>query len=52
MYDFIFQDKDNIPRELKALKVAFADSMEQVCVFVSVCAHVCVLYFGFVASSQ
>lgn len=33
MYDFIFQDKDNLPRELKTLKVAFADSMGQVCVF-------------------
>lgn len=33
MYDFTFQDKDNLPRELKTLKVAFADSMEQVCGF-------------------
>lgn len=43
MYDFIFQDKDNLPMELKTLKVAFADSMQQVCVFVSACAHVCVV---------
>lgn len=41
MYDFIFQDKDNFPWELKTLKVAFADAMEQYKLVVFLSVHVC-----------
>lgn len=55
MYDFILQDRNNLPWELETLRVAFADNIKQYkfvhvcfCECVCACVFVCVLYIGFV----